>query len=201
MSTNNNNQCDNVKSCDFEHPSFWFAMEDKFKTLFGSYYFGADVKSLRLKGNESLLDFGCGGGAACLYLLKILSKRGHVLGVNTSAYWINVAKKRMRPFPNAEFKVGDIRDLDIPEHSMDIIVSFNVFHHITPNERPMTIIALGRLLEKGGRLMVRERIEKSHGIPTDEIRSLFINAGFQEVTAQNSKSKYRGIFVLNSDSE
>jgi ubiquinone/menaquinone biosynthesis C-methylase UbiE len=144
------------------------AIEDKLKTLFGSYYYGTDIKSLKLKGNESILDFGCGGGAACLYLLRILNKKGHVLGVDTSAHLINLAKKRMQQFPNAGFKVGDIRKLDIPEHSMDVIVSFNVFHHISPKERPLTIIALSRLLGKHGQLMVRERIEKSHGIPVNE---------------------------------
>jgi len=197
MTENNAGHNHNPGNSEFEHPSFWFALEDKFKTIFGSYYYGADVKSLKLKGNESVLDFGCGGGAASLYLLRMLNNRGHLLGVDISTYWINVATKRMQQFPNAEFKVGDIRKLDIPEHSVDIIISFNVFHHIPPIERPLTTIALSRLLGKRGRLMVRERIEKSHGIPVDEIRSLFTNAGFQEVTAQISKSKYHGTFMLS----
>jgi ubiquinone/menaquinone biosynthesis C-methylase UbiE len=197
MSGNNDGQNHGSGNSEFEHPSFWFTTEDKLKTLFGSYYYGADIKSLKLKGNERVLDFGCGGGAACLYLIRILNKKGHILGVDTSAHLINLAKKRMQQFPNAEFKVGDIRKLDIPEHSMDVIVSFNVFHHISPKERPLTIIALSRLLGKHGRLMVRERIEKSLGIPIDEIRFLFTNAGFQEVTAEISKSKYRGTFMLS----
>jgi len=130
MSANKADHNHESGNSEFERPSFWFATEDKLKTLFGSYYYSADIKSLKLKGNESVLDFGCGGGAACLYLLRILNKRAHVLGVDTSVHLINLAKKRMQHFPNAEFKVGDIRNLDIPEHSMDVIVSFNVFHHI-----------------------------------------------------------------------
>jgi ubiquinone/menaquinone biosynthesis C-methylase UbiE len=197
MSGNKASHNHDFENSEFEHPSFWFTTEDKLKTLFGSYYYGADIKSLKLKGSESVLDFGCGGGAACLYLLRILNKRGHVLGVDTSVHLINLATKRMQQFPNAEFKVGDIRKLDIQERSMDVIVSFNVFHHIPSKERPMIIMALSRLLGKRGRLMVRERIKKSHGIGLDEIRSLFTNAGFQEVAAEISESKYRGTFMLS----
>ena len=86
MSGNNDGQNHGSGNSEFEHPSFWFTTEDKLKTLFGSYYYGADIKSLKLKGNERVLDFGCGGGAACLYLIRILNKKGHILGVDTSAH-------------------------------------------------------------------------------------------------------------------
>lgn len=200
MNKKNAEQRDNVERSEFDNPSFWFVMEDKIKALFlGSLYYGADINSLGLKGNESVLDFGCGGGVTIHVLMKYLNKSGHVLGVDTSAYWINVAKKRLKKFSNVECRTGDIRTMNIPEHSFDVIITIHVLHHVAQEERQGTLMILSRLL-KGGRFMVRERIKETHGIPTDEIRTLLSGAGFKEMTAKLSKSEYRGIFVTDTDS-
>jgi SAM-dependent methyltransferase len=78
---------------DFDHPSFWFVMEDRLKNLLRGAYYAKDIRSINLKGDESVLDFGCGGGAASRYAMKFLGDRGHLLGVDTSAYWINIASR------------------------------------------------------------------------------------------------------------
>ncbi len=47
--------------------------------------------------------------------------------------------------------------------------------------------------------MIKERIEISHGLQPDKIRSLLLSAGLKEITCNLSKSEYRGIFVSNLD--
>jgi ubiquinone/menaquinone biosynthesis C-methylase UbiE len=181
---------------DFDHPSFWFITEDKLKNLFRSAYYGKDIQSLDLKGDESVLDFGCGGGTASRYIMDFLTERGHLLGVDTSAYWINIASRRLKKYPNATFKVGDIRTMNLPEGSMNVIMTFHVLHHIEPAERLSVVQELSRLLKEDGRLYIRERIEASHGIPAAELRSLLSRVGLNEVHHALSKSEYRGLFKI-----
>ena len=55
---------DNFKEYDFEHPSTIFVLEDKLKGLLGGpLLYNPYFITFGLKGNERVLDFGCGGGA------------------------------------------------------------------------------------------------------------------------------------------
>jgi ubiquinone/menaquinone biosynthesis C-methylase UbiE len=186
----------NVTDYNFDYPSLWFVLEDKIKSLLGcSLFYGADVRSLALKGNERVLDFGCGGGLATLCLAKSLNREGYVLGVDTSAYWVNIASKRIKRFPNAECKTGDITKMEIHEHSFDAIITIHVLHHIATEEMPSVSATLSKLLKAGGRLMVREKVQASHGLPPEEIRPVLSKAGLKEVSYTLSRSEYRGIFL------
>ena len=164
---------------DFDKPPFFFTLEEKIKNIAGGFlYYRADIKSLDLKGSKNILDFGCGGAAAVRALTKHLSEKGHILGVDTSGYWINIARQRLAKYPNVQFKTGDIRKMNLPEHSFDLIIMLNVLHHIAREERPAVLKVLSRLLKKDGRLYLGERLQASHGIPAKELRSLLAGAGF-----------------------
>lgn len=49
-------------------------------------------------------------------------------------------------------------------------------------------------LKGNGTFFVRERIQKSHGMPAAEIRSLFAKVGLSETECRESKSEYIGRF-------
>ncbi len=182
---------------DFDKAPFFFTLEEKIKNIAGgSLYYRSDMKSLDLKGSENILDFGCSGGAAVHAMTKHLNEKGHILGVDTSGYWINIARQRLAKYPNVQFKTGDIRTMNLPEHSFDVIITLNVLHHIAPAERPSVMSVLARLLKKDGRFYLGERLPASHGIPVTELRSLLTGAGLSEKIFKMSKSKYRGIFVV-----
>jgi ubiquinone/menaquinone biosynthesis C-methylase UbiE len=183
---------------DFDRPSFWFTAEDKLKNLLRGTYYGKDVKVLNLKGDESVLDFGCGGGTASRHIMDFLTERGRLLGVDTSAYWIKIASRRLEKYPNANFQAGDIRTMDLPGGSMDVIVTLHVLHHIEPAARLSVVQELARLLKKDGRFYIRERIEASHGIPADELRSLLSRIGFREAYHSLTKAEYRGLFTVEN---
>ena len=62
---------DSFQEYDFEHPSILLVLEDKLKGLLGgSLLYNPYFKTFGLKGNERVLDFGCGRGrhsiAGCL---------------------------------------------------------------------------------------------------------------------------------------
>jgi ubiquinone/menaquinone biosynthesis C-methylase UbiE len=183
------------KERDFEHPSALFVFEDMLKGLIGGpllYY--PYFKTFGLKGNEKVLDFGCGGGAGSRCLLKFLNQQGHLTCIDTSNFWIDKARKRLSRYSNVECRAGDIRELDIPDFVFDVISVFHVIHDILPAGRQDVVKALSRKLKAGGTLFVREPTKKSHGMPVEEIVALFSKAGLKETDRKETKSEYAGRF-------
>ncbi len=183
------------KQIDFEHPSFLFLLEDKLKGLLGGpLLYNSYFKSFQLNGNEKILDFGCGGGTGSCCLAKLLDDSGHLTCVDVSNYWIDKAKRRLRRYGNVKCLAGDIRKLDIPEHSFDVISIFHVIHDIAPQERQGITASLAELLNKSGKLFIREPIKKSHGMPVEEILLLLTSSGLEEIQSDIGKSEYKGVF-------
>ena len=111
-----------------------------------------------------------------------------------SNYWINKANRRLRRYGNVKCLAEDIRKLDIPEHSFDVISIFHVIHDIAPEERQGITARLAELLNKNGKLFIREPIKKSHGMPVEEILFLLTSSGLEEIQSDVCKSEYKGIF-------
>ena len=181
------------KGYDFEHPSTLFVLEDKLKGLFGGpLLYNPYFKTFRLKGNESVLDFGCGGGAGSRCLANLLSKDGHLTCVDLSGYWVAKAGKRLEKYSNVDCKSGDIRELDISDSSFDVISTIHVVHDIAPTERQDIMKTLSQKLKVGGFLFIREPTKKSHGMPVEEIRALLSDAGLNEIEHKETESEYMG---------
>jgi ubiquinone/menaquinone biosynthesis C-methylase UbiE len=181
------------KPVDFEHPSLLFILEDGLKELVGLPLFYAPyIKSYGLRGNERVLDFGCGGGTGSRCLAGLLKQGGKLTCVDISHYWIDKARKRLARYDNTECQVGDIRELDIADASFDVISIIHVLHDIAPADRQATVQALSRVLKAGGRVFVREPTKKSHGMAVGEIRRLFAAAGLPETEYKEKKTEYIG---------
>jgi len=183
----------NFKQYDFEHPDTLFILEDKLRGLLGGpLLYNPYFKTFELEGNESVLDFGCGGGTGSRCLAKFLDRGGHLTCIDTSRYWIAKARKRLDKYSNADCKLGDIRELDIPDSSFDVISTIHVIHDIAPTERADIIEILSLKLRAGGLFFIKELIRKSHGMPVDEIRSLLSEAELNEIRHKETKLEYIG---------
>jgi ubiquinone/menaquinone biosynthesis C-methylase UbiE len=183
------------KQPDFENPSFLFRLEDHLKGFLGRFFYKSFINSFALRGTEHVLDFGCGGGVESQFVLKHLEEGGRVTCVDLSDYWIQRAKMRLRKYPNAVCIQGDIRKLDIPKKSFDVIFTIHVIHDILPEERQSTVDVLALKLKPGCPFYVWEPTKISHGMPAKEIKELFSNAGLEEQACEETKSSYRGKFV------
>jgi 2-polyprenyl-3-methyl-5-hydroxy-6-metoxy-1,4-benzoquinol methylase len=95
-------------------------------------------------------------------------------------------------YSKIECKSGDIRELEIPDSSFDVISTFHVIHDITPAERQDIVKVLSQKLKAGGLFFIREPIKKSHGMPLEEIRALLSDAGLNEIEHKETKSEYTG---------
>lgn len=183
------------KQVDFDNPSFLFKLEDKLKGFLGRFMYKPYIKSLELKGSEHILDFGCGGGVESRYIMKNLQGDGQLTCLEISNYFMEIAQKRLKKYRNVVFMRGDIRKLDIPEGSFDVICTIHVIHDIAPEERQDIVNALSQKIKPGGVFYIWEPIKVSHGMPVDEIRELLSNAGFIESFSKTTKLTFKGKFL------
>jgi 2-polyprenyl-3-methyl-5-hydroxy-6-metoxy-1,4-benzoquinol methylase len=152
--------------------------------LYGNYAAGLD-----LQGDEHVLDFGAGSGALSRHLARrLLAGGGRVTCLDTSAAWINVARKRLSSFSNVEFHVADISAFDGDAEGYDVIIVHLVLHEIEPAKRQETVGALADKLKATGTLFIREMTGAGHGMSPDEIRQLMQHAGLTEVALTESRA-------------
>jgi trans-aconitate 2-methyltransferase len=104
------------------------------------------IARLPLRGDETVLDAGCGSGKVTALLLDRLP-RGRIVGVDASPAMIEEARRQL---PDAvELLVQDLTRLELAE-PVDAVVSSAVFHWIADHERLFERLA--GALRSGGRL-------------------------------------------------
>jgi ubiquinone/menaquinone biosynthesis C-methylase UbiE len=121
------------------------------------------VVALALKGNERVLDAGCGRGLALIGCAKQLTT-GTVVGIdlwttkdlsdnNPEAARANAAAEGVAD--RVEIETGDITALPFPDASFDAVISMTVIHNIPSRDgRDQALRELLRVLKPGGRLAI-----------------------------------------------
>ncbi len=109
------------------------------------------ISGLRLKGDEHILDIGCGGGKITAKIATF-APGGQVLGIDSSRYMIDFAQDRFPPsqHPNLQFELGDALSLDF-DQEFDLVVSFACLHWI--RDHLAVLRGVRRSLRPGGRLL------------------------------------------------
>jgi trans-aconitate 2-methyltransferase len=90
---------------------------------------------LRLRGDERLLDAGCGTGRLTALLLEIVP-RGLVVALDLSRNMLNTAREHLTPrfHERVHFVAADLQDLPF-EHAFNCIVSTAAFHWVLDHDR------------------------------------------------------------------
>ncbi len=104
------------------------------------------IAELDLKGNERVLDLGCGDGTLTTQLAALLPK-GEVLGIDASRGMIEAALPKAGG--NLRFRRLDINDLDF-ENEFDVVFSNAALHWVKDHRRLLRNVR--RALRAGGRL-------------------------------------------------
>ena len=109
------------------------------------------IPKLKLIGNESLLDIGCGDGKITAELAKYLPQ-GRAVGIDSSKEMIRLAKQAFpnKDYPNLSFKVMDARKLTFKEE-FDLVFSNAALHWIV--NQNVVLKGVERALKPGGRLL------------------------------------------------
>ncbi len=136
------------------------------------------IKELSLKGNEQLLDVGCGKGLLTVGIAKQLTT-GEVIGLDhwksTLEYtYTSEMAERNANIENVtnrvRFVTGDAQQLPFEKERFDLITSSLAMHHVPDSEKAFA--EMFRVVRKGGRIAIAD-------MPTAKIKRQMTNAGFE----------------------
>lgn len=120
-----------------------------------------------LRGDERVLDVGCGDGRISARIAVEKVPRGSVLGIDPSAAMIDHARRMHAGVANLSFEIGDARGLGI-ERRFDAAVSFNALHWVPAFETALRSLhdallpsgrAWLRLVTRGSESSLEEAVE------------------------------------------
>ncbi|MBW4619279.1 MAG: methyltransferase domain-containing protein [Cyanosarcina radialis HA8281-LM2] len=128
--------------------------KDYHKNSAGQHKFAKDlIAKLEFKGNERVLDIGCGDGKITAEIATYVTY-GEVLGIDRSPNMIHFARSNFTTdkFPNLAFECQDARNLDFDDR-FDLITSFSCLHWIIDHMPVLT--GMQKSLKSGGKVALQ----------------------------------------------
>jgi SAM-dependent methyltransferase len=152
-----------------------------------------------LKPGETVLDLGSGGGFDCFLAARQIGDHGRVIGVDMTPAMISKARENADQggYHNVEFRLGEIENLPLADHSVDVIIS-NCVINLSP-DKERVFKETFRVLKPGGRLAISDVVATTtlpetvrHDVTLytgcmagasliDEIESMLAAAGFMDI--------------------
>ena len=151
------------------------------------------LRDLGLRGDERVLDLGCGRGAVLLMVAKLLP-RGRAVGVDIwrttdqSGNSVDVTRRNAEVegvVDRVELHTGDMRRLPFPDASFDVVLSSLAIHNILDAAgRQEAIDEAVRVLRPAGRLLIADFRA------TDEYAARLRQHGLQDVRRRRLDWRY-----------
>lgn len=146
--------------------------------------------------NSLILDVGCGAGEPVDDLL--VKAKHEVIGVDLSPTLINHAKRKVI---QANYEVGDMRQMKAGMYSVDVVVCLYALFHIPRNEHEIMLKKFASFLPVGGWMLITmgdlpfEGIHMMYGVDSyssqwggDKNREIIIRAGFEIIREEMAHS-------------
>jgi arsenite methyltransferase len=179
------------------------------EALLASLGCGNPTALAELISGEVVLDLGSGGGIDVLLSAKRVGPQGKVYGLDMTDEMLALARDNQRKagVTNVEFLKGEIENIPLPDHSVDVIISNCVINLSGDKDRVMR--ESFRVLKPCGRFAVSDIVTLDHmpaevrrtvelwagciagALHQDEYRAMLVNAGFEQVEIEPTRV-YRG---------
>jgi arsenite methyltransferase len=120
---------------------------------------------LKLRGDETVLDVGCGHGLLLIAAAKLLP-RGHAVGIDLWSQWQQADNSREATLRNAALEGvadrvsvhdGDMRKMPFADRSFDAALAHFAIHNITASGgRREAVREIVRTLKQGGQVAISD---------------------------------------------
>jgi ubiquinone/menaquinone biosynthesis C-methylase UbiE len=144
---------------------------------------------LRVGAGDTVVDVGCGAGAA---VDELAGRAASAIGVDTSEQMIEVSKKR---FPEREFRLASAYDLPLRDAAVAAYRAERVYQHL---DRPADALAEAyRALAPGGRIVL---LDQDYDAPTIDAADLalcrtILRAQSDAIRQRWIGRQYRGLLL------
>lgn len=126
--------------------------ENKIKKNLRHYFIQDQILKNDFKKDANILEVGCSNGALS-GLLCSKNTKGHFLGVDISPNSIDIAKNRLKKYPNANFDVSDMSDFSY-HVKFDTIVFPDVLEHIPEENHKNVFDNIARVCKDDSKIFI-----------------------------------------------
>jgi ubiquinone/menaquinone biosynthesis C-methylase UbiE len=135
-----------------------------------------------LKGKDqralNLIDVACGNGR---FLAQVMAAfpRLPATGLDLSSPYLDTARERLAPWPQAKFVVGAAEAIPAEDAAYDAATCIYLFHELPPRVRRQVARQLARVTKPGGVLVFADSIQPGESPQLDRMLEFF-PVGFHE---------------------
>lgn len=103
---------------------------------------------------DVLVDLGCGRGADVIRAAGRVGPTGVAIGVDGNGEMLAVARASGAALPKACFVQSDLTDLDLPDETVDVVISNCTINHVP--DKAAAFREVYRILVPGGRFVISD---------------------------------------------
>jgi ubiquinone/menaquinone biosynthesis C-methylase UbiE len=148
------------------------------------------LQNLGISHGSSVIEAGCGTGAALSEILSIVGKKGRITGIDSTTAFVEGARMRATKLdaPNTRYEIGDIRSIAAGNGEFDAAFCDKVLIHAGPPK--VALMEMARVTRSGGHVGALEwlpffAVSSNQPHALDAFNAIFRNACYDYFVSLN----------------